>query len=145
MREDIPRDALWTPDNGWTSVNERQVAKAVEEYDASLVLGQRQDTGEWVVFLRNGPHQGEAFPLLGLGHELPSADKVKELLFKRDVKRNGAKIYDDIVRSMESKRREAKSAASDASGQAAEALEYGFRKMGKHPSPRVFIPAGVKV
>lgn len=140
MREDIPRGALWTPDNGWTSQNERQCAKMVEEYDTELVLGQRKDTGEWVVFLKNGPQNDGPFPIFGLGRELPPADKIKERLAKHDVSRHGRKIYTDILCSMQREEAAAKAARHDADGQVAEAMEWGMRQMGSHPSPRIFVP-----
>lgn len=139
MHEDIPRGALWTPQNGWTSQQERECAKAVEEYDSALVLGQRQDTGEWVVFLKEGPANKDVFPIFGLGRQLPSSDKIKEILSRSDVSRHGRKIYAQILQSMAREEAAAKAARHEADEPAAEALAWGINKMtGSHP--RIFVP-----
>jgi len=141
MHEDIPRGALWTPQNGWTSSLERECAKAVEEYDSALVLGQRQDTGEWVVFLKEGPANKDVFPIFGLGMQLHSAEQVKAKLHQSDVSRHGRKIYAQIVQSMAKEEAAAKKARHDADEPVAEALEWAMRKMGATPHKRIYVPS----
>lgn len=141
---DAPSGSLWLPGIGVSGTDERAAAAAVEEYDPNLVLGQRRDTGEWIVFLRKGPNDGEPFPVLGLGTRLPAADEVTRTLYQKDVRRHGEKLFHDIYRKQQANLKTLRDNASEASGVLAEGMEWGFRKQGVHPSPRVFLPAGVK-
>lgn len=130
----VPEGLLWTPQSGMTSSRERQAAAAVREYEADLQLGQRQDTKEWVVFLRHSPHSdGQPFPIFSFGKELPTADKVKEMLYKADVRRHGDKIFRQINESNERKRTKA---MEDHNEMLAEALVEGFRNQGFDPFPK---------
>lgn len=131
---------LWTPD-GSASTQERQVAKAIKEYDQDLILGQRSD-GEWVVFLQPEGEENP-FPVLGLGFSLPSSDHVKAKLFKHDTRKNGRDIYRQMLRRMDQSRKDSSDTFGDSAGHAAEALAHGFRQQGAHPSPRIFVPRGV--
>lgn len=142
---DIPQGALWTPNGGWSYAGERECAKAVEEYDSDLALGQRKDTGEWVVFIRNGPHDGEPFPVLGLGFRLPGADEVKKKLHTHDVRRHGKQLVADIERRKEAKRKELDQMRDENHSIAAERMEYTMRKLGNSTpnTGRIFVPRGV--
>jgi hypothetical protein len=133
--------SIYIPGRGKLSFSELAAAKAVEEYDADLVLGQRNDTSEWVVFIKNGPINGEPFPVLGLGFELPAPEKIKEKLYRADTKRHGGKIVEAVERHNERLRKEYRDRASDGAGQAAEAFEWAHRQMGSHPNPRIFVPS----
>lgn len=128
---------LWLP-GGSTTTQERQVAQAVGEYDRDLKLGQRSD-GEWVVFLCPEGEQNP-FPVLGLGFQLPSSDLVKEKLFKHDTRRNGRKIYSQMLRRMEDGKKASIARGDEGAGEAAEAMASAFRRQGAHPSPRIFVP-----
>lgn len=141
---DVPKGALWLPGVGVSGTDERAAANAVNAYDSGLVLGQNRETGEWIVFLRHGPHNGEPFPVLGLGTRLPAADEITKKLYACDVRRHGERLFRDIYKRQEAQLAEHHAAINDKTGVFAEALEHGFRKMGAHPSPRVFLPAGVK-
>jgi hypothetical protein len=118
----------------------RTALKTVEEYDDDLTIGRHEQTGEWVVLLKRGP-EGRPFPVFGLGIELPAPEQIKKRLYESDVRRNGAEIVRQITRKTELAQAEGRRVASEASGHAAEALEWGHRKMGAHPSPRIFVPS----
>lgn len=135
---DAPREALWLP-SSYRVLNEREAAKAVEEYDPGLVLGQRRDTNEWVVFAKEGP-EGQPFPVFGLGTALPTPLEIKRRLHNSDVRRNGRKVITDILRRQEAQQKAARAAREEKTGIAAEHFEHAFRKEGKHPVPRIFIP-----
>ena len=129
--------SLWTPGNGFTTTRERQVARAIEEYESDLLLGQNRETNEWVVYLRNGPHShGQPFPIFGLGRELPSADKVKEMLYKADIRRKGTKIYEQVFAANRRAENASRKVADEASEQMAEAIVEGFRTQGFDPFHR---------
>lgn len=141
MHEDIPRGALWTPQNGWTSQQEREAAKAVEDYDPSLVLGQRQDTGEWVVFLKEGPANKDVFPIFGLGTRLPGRDELLKKLTEADVRRHGQKIYAQILANMAKEEAAAKAARHDMTTPVAEAAEWAMRREGLTSHKRIYVPS----
>lgn len=140
--ENIPQGALWLPNAGLTDARERAAQKAVNEYDERLTLGQRRDTGEWVVFLKR--RGDEPFPVLGLGRYLPEPNEVTHKLWKHDTVRRGDQIMAEIMKRQDAAQKKNKDEADERSGVMAEALEHGFRKQGAHPSPRVFIPASVR-
>jgi hypothetical protein len=131
--------ALWIPGRGELALDERAAARAVEEYDADLMLGQDRRTGDWVVLIKRDP----PYPVYGLGPRLPSPDEIKRQLYTADVRRHGGKIVEGLERVNSQLRKELRDRASDSTGEAAEALEWGFRKLGAHPFPRIFIPKGV--
>ena len=130
---------LWLPGKGLVPAHMRSAQQIVEEYDQDLTLGRHEQTGEWVVLLKRGP-EGRPFPVFGLGIELPAPEQIQKRLVESDVRRNGAEIVMQIRRRQELAAKESRALASDAAGHAAEALDWGFRKEGKHPSPRIFVP-----
>lgn len=133
----VAEGLLWTPGNGLTSRAERQAANAVQEYESDLILGQRQDTREWVVYLRNGPmSDGQPFPIFNLGTELPTADKIKEKLYKADLRRHGKKIFQQIMQANDRATEAGRKAADEASAEMAEALVSGFKHQGFDPYPK---------
>lgn len=138
---DVLRPELWVPAS-MKEAQEREAAKAVSEYDDQLVLGYRNDTKEWVVFLRNGPG-GQPFPALGLGSTLPSSEEIKRRLFKADTKRRGPAIVGEIERHNERIRKVARDNASASLEVAAEGMEWFTRKEGLRGNGKVFIPRGV--
>ena len=140
---EIPRGALWLPGVGTTTSNEREAAKALHEYDPDLVLGQDKSTGQWVVCLRNGPYSSEPFPVLGLGFDLPDRAEIQRRLHQADTRRQGDKIVKAVMRRQEDAVNAQRHEAGEKTGVLAEHLEHGFRKQDAHPSPRVFLPAGI--
>jgi hypothetical protein len=138
----VHNDSIYMPNGARMSVRELQAARAVEEYDGSLILGQLH--GEWTVFLRNGPIEGNPFPVLGLGHELPAPEEVKKRLHDADTKRHGGKIATKVDRMNEERKRALCKQADDGVGATVEAFDWGLRKEGVHPHPRIYVPREVK-
>jgi hypothetical protein len=136
---DLSAAQLWLPGQGLVPAHMRQAQQTVEEYDPDLTIGRHEQTGEWVILLKRGP-EGRPFPVFGLGIELPAPEQIKRRLFQSDVRRNGAEIVMQIRRKKEMAEKESRALASDAAGQAAEGFDWAFRKEGKHPSPRIFVP-----
>jgi hypothetical protein len=132
---------LWVP-SGQRDVRALQAAKAVREYDADLALGFNETINQWAVFKKTGP-DGQPFPVFGLGYELPTPEKIKESLYKADVRRHGAKIVSDVEAHNARVRAEQQYKTDQATAAVAEAFEWGFRKQGVHPNPRIFVPKGV--
>jgi hypothetical protein len=137
MRE-IPTGALWTPGNGMTNVDELAAARAVEEYDSTLRLGHRRDTNEWIVFLNHGTryNDGAPFPLMTFGERLPSPDEVKKILYTRDVRRHGDKIFKNIMQRNDALNADRRSIASEASGVVAETMASAMAGQGYNPFPQ---------
>lgn len=132
-------ETLWIPGRGELAMGELAAARAVEEYDPELMLGQDRRSGDWVVLIKRDP----PYPVFGLGPTLPSPDEIKRRLYQADTKRHGGKLADELDRANERAKQELRDRADDATGEVAEALDWGFRKLGSHPFPRIFIPKGV--
>jgi hypothetical protein len=134
-----PAPQLWVPGAGLVPVHVRQAELLIKEYDADLRLAREAQSGDWVVAKRSGP-DGEPFPVLHLGPELPTPDKIKERLYKSDTRRRAAEIVREVDQRNERRAKEVRDRASDETGVAAEAMEWAYRKMGNHPNPRIFVP-----
>jgi len=134
IQPEIPAGALWLPGVGVSGTDERAAAKAIHEYDPDLILGRRQDTGEWIVFLKDGP-MGEPFPVLGLGTRLPAPDELTRKLYNSDVRRHGVKIFKQIQARNDALERERRHQAEEADAMMADALVSGFRNQGFNPFP----------
>lgn len=132
-----PSEAIWLPGIGEMRFDERDAARAVEEYDEDLMLGQDKRSGQWAVFLKNGPNSSEPFPVFGLGHELPSPERIKEMLFKADVRRNGREIVATIARTQEKEEKEFADATDNATGAVAEAIISHMNAEGTNPFPSI--------
>ena len=130
-----PSESIWLPGRGELRFNELQAARAVEEYDPDLTLGQIQDTGQWAVFLPR--IDGSPFPVLGLGRELPSPDRIKEILFKSDVRRNGRAILAEMEAHQERSDKEFSDKADEATELVAEAIASNMQAEGTHPYPTI--------
>lgn len=136
-----PSESIWLPGAGELRWDEMAAAKAVEEYDPDLTLGQIKDTGQWAVFLRRA--DGSPFPVFGLGHELPGPDEIKRRLYHADVRRNGNAIVDQLERQQREEEKRLNDISSDGAGMVAEAIDSHMRAEGKHPFPRIYVPRGV--
>jgi len=136
----VLRPEMWVPPQ-MKDAQERAAAKAVEEYDSGLILGYRNDVGEWVVFLRNGPG-GVPFPALGLGSTLPAPEEIKRRLYRADTKRRGPAIVAEVERHnrmIEDRGRRAQEASIEV---AAEGIEWASRKLGLRGNGKIFVPGG---
>lgn len=134
----VPSASIWLPGKGLVPTHVRQAMQAVEEYDEDLTLGQRGE--DWVVLSKRGP-DGQPFPVYGLGRELPSADEIKRKLYMSDVRRRGAQIVAEVDRHNEAQKSAVQKIASDKAEVTADAYAWAHRKMGTHPSPRIFVPS----
>ena len=136
--EPVHNDSIWLPSGQTYRIHELQAARAVEEYDASLILGQLN--GQWTVFLRNGPTQGQPFPVLGLGHELPTPEVIKAKLYRADTQKHGGKIAQRVDRQNREAQKVLRAKADDAAGETAEYFDIAHRIKKTHPTPRIFVP-----
>lgn len=134
----VRNEEIYLPDGRRMNVYELQAARVIEEYDPSLILGQLHN--QWTVFLRNGPVEGYPFPVLGLGHELPSPEQIQRRLHDADTRRHGGKIAQRVDRANEEKKREARRRSDQAAGETAEAFDTAAHLMKQHPTPRIFVP-----
>jgi hypothetical protein len=132
---------IWLPGSGTVPVGSINASKAVEDYDPDLMLGRNEQTGDWHVFVKNGPHGGQPFPVMYLGTELPPYEEIRRLLYTNDVRRHGAKIIDAIEQRKAAERERLEKQHHDENADVAEHIEWGFRQMGSHPNPRIFVPS----
>lgn len=129
---------LWLPGVHAADARVRAVARAVERYDEAFRFAKHELTGDWVVTIGDQGH-----PVFGFGKELPAPDDVERLLSEKDIGRHSAKILRELHRDAEAKHIEARHAMDDHNGQLAEKFEHLFRREGRHPSPRIFVPKGI--
>lgn len=134
----VRSEEIHLPDGRRLNIGEAQAARIVEEYDPALVLGQLH--GQWTVFVRNGPIEGNPFPVLGLGHELPSPDQIQRKLYQSDTQRHGGKIAERVDRINAEKQRDARRKGDEGAGETAAYFDWAARQMGVHPEPRIFVP-----
>jgi hypothetical protein len=131
---------LWIPGYGSVPVGMSAAAQAVNEYDPDLAIGQDERTGDFVVLLKRGP-DGTAFPVLGLGPELPAPGEIKRRLYKADTRRRGREIVASIERTNERQRKALRAQTHEAAGEVAEAMDTALHLMKRHPVPRIFVPS----
>lgn len=122
----------------------RAAQRVVERYDEKLMLARHEGTGDWCVFLTEKASPfGLPYPVIGLGTELPPPEEIERRLIMADTARRGH----EILRHLEQENAKIEAAklakVDEASGIAAEALEWGFRKQDAHPNPRIFVPRSV--
>lgn len=135
---EIPSQAIWLPGAGTVPVAVLEARRAVQDYAPDLDLAQDQRNGQWVVVMEG--NDGQPFPVFGLGERLPGRDEIMEKLYKHDVRRHQGKLARTILKRQDAKRAALEADRQAEIGEAAEALEFGFRKQGKHPNPRIFVP-----
>ncbi len=132
---------IWLPGLGNVPFNVIDAGNAVSDYSSDLMLGRNNKTGDWHVLVKNGPHDGQPFPVMTIGQELPPYDRLQQMLYERDVRRHGAKIVEAIERKKRITREQLDKEHRDRAEEVAEYMEWGFRKLGKHPNPRIFVPS----
>lgn len=117
---------IWTPES---DADQKTLAakRAVESYNENLVLGRHLITGDWVIFIKQGPDK-PPFPVIGIGPDLPDdpAD-LTERLYRADTRIHGDRILTDMMKSNEAYMKEQRAAAEEATGMAAEAYEWASR------------------
>jgi len=135
----LQTEAVWLPDS-FREQQERETARAIEEYDADLMLGFRRDTGTWCAFLPgNRNSEGQPFPVFSFGEELPSPERAKEMLYKNDVRRNGRELLDQLDRIYDAEQKQLRDRASEAAERVAEVIDSNMRMNDAHPYPRVYV------
>lgn len=138
----ISQAPLWVPEHAADQRDAHRVHVAVKQYDENLAFGRNEQTGQWCIFMRQGtsaPTNTGDLPILGF-NDIPHPDDAIARLMKADARRRGREILDELNAHNESIQEARRAAADDAIGQTAEAFEWGYRKMGKHPNTRIFIP-----
>lgn len=138
---DVAPGAMWLPGTGVTGTDERAAAKAIEEYDTDLLLGQNQETGDWMVFSRraNEYNDGQPFPVMNLGKQLPGADTIQRKLYEGDIKRHGRKIFEQLQRRNDSIAESARKENDAKLDVAADAMRWAHDKM-TGTTRRIFVP-----
>lgn len=132
---------IWVPE----SFGHREVVRvrnAVREYDPNLDFGKNERTGQWCIFLKRGTSkvtQELDLPVIGF-EDIPHPDDALRKLRESDALRTGNEILDKIVKNNEDIEARREVAAQEASAQAAEGFDWGFRQMGKAPHSKVFLP-----
>lgn len=132
---------IWTPPKSYDRAA-HAVSQAVKEYDYRLGFGKNEETGQWVIFMRQGETEdsrGGDLPILGFD-TIPSPDAAKKKLYETDALRRGDEILDEINRHNDEINQKFADAADEAAWETAEALETFNRLEGTHPSPRIFVP-----
>lgn len=113
---------IWTPE-GMVAADVIRAKREVESYDENLTLGRHALTGDWCIWLRQGPDK-PPYPVLGIGRELPEPGVLQERLRAADTRIHG----DDMLRRMNAENEQLRAAesreAEDATGQLAEALAW---------------------
>lgn len=140
--KEVSQRPLWVPAHAVEQRDAWKVHQAVKQYDENLAFGRNEQTGQWCIFMRQGTSKATTtgdLPILGF-NDIPHPDDAIARLQKADAQRRGREILDELNAHNESIEAHRKAAADDAIGQTAEAFEWGYRKMGKHPNTRIFIP-----
>ena len=133
---------IWLPGVGSVPAHIRTAQQAVEAYDSRLELGFNERNGEWVVLWKDGP-DGAPYPVMGLGRELPSYEKIQEILWRGDTVRRGGDVVRDVIRRNEERKAKGRAEVNDGAGEVAEALEHAFRRMGKTSYSKIHVPKGI--
>lgn len=139
---ELAKTALWVPQHAADDRAAWKVHQAVKQYDENLAFGRNEQTGQWCIFLRQGTNKitdTHDLPILGFP-EIPHPDDAVKRLMQTDARRRGHEILDELNAHNESIEEIRKAKADDAIGQTAEAFEWGYRQMGKHPNTRIFVP-----
>lgn len=121
-----------------------EAGNAVSDYDSDYMLGRNNTTGEWAVLIKNGPHDGQPFPVFTLGKELPSYDEIQRKLYEGDVRKHGHRIVEQIQRRTDARKKALDDAGHEASAETAEHIEHGMRKLGMLPKLSIYVPSSGK-
>ena len=131
---------LWTPPSaGIVPPDVRQAQKAIKAYDERLVLGVDRHDDSWCVMWEDGP-MGLPYPVLNLGHELPSYEGIQKRLYDADTVRNGGAQVARVTARQDKMRADAKSEAHEHAEETAEYLEHMFHKADMTEYKRVYQP-----
>lgn len=134
--------SLWTPPSHRFS-GLAAARQACREYDPNLDFGFNEETRQWCVYLKAGTMKASEngdWPILGFNppDRIPGPDEIKKRLWESDALRIGREMIDAWQRHNDSLRNQDH---SDADGNLAEHMEWGFRKMGSEKAPiKVYMP-----
>lgn len=104
----------------------------LEKYDARLVFGRNEETGDWCVYARM-PHPEPMFPVFGCGPDIPDVKDLMLRVQEGDLTKNSERIYKEIIKSQELYRKNLDYKSDQASAESAEVTEHLMRKHGKSP------------
>lgn len=135
----VPVTKLWIPGMGEVNLEEYRVHKAVQEYDERLMFGRNMDTGDWCIFVKM-PRGEDPVAVLGFGKRVPDPREAVQRADAANTRKHGAQIIEAMEKHNRALDAEKALRTGELSEVGAEILEYGFRKQGAHPSPRVFFP-----
>jgi len=133
---------IWTPP-GHRDRELIAARRAAREYDENLDFGFNEKTQQYCVYLKAGAMDASKFgdmPILGFvpPNRIPSPDEIKRRLYQSDALRRGHEIMDEWNRQNDLLKNQDH---SDADGQLAESVEWGFRKMGSDKAPvKIYMP-----
>lgn len=143
---------LYIPGRGMVDLEAHRVDTAVREYDERLFFDEHPVNGQWCIFIKVGaelPYYPDmlymegtnVIPILGFD-KIPHPEDALKRLYAADTVRHGEQILDDMNRRNEAAKKAAAKQADEATGEAAEAMEWFNRQVDKHPVPRIFVPGG---
>lgn len=132
---------LWIPSTAGVIPDDvRQAQLAVSAYDSQLILGVDRHDNSWCVLWEKGP-EGRPYPVLNLGHELPSYEGIQKRLYEADVVRNGGAQVAAVTARQDKLRADARAEAHEAATETAEHLEHMFHKANMTDYKRVYMPS----
>lgn len=125
---------VWIPGHGDVSRKQRQVMAVIDSYgDGRFMLAKHGVTGDWCVWLRIGPVNGEPYPVLGLGQELPGPHEALNLMVKYDLKIHGQRIIEEMHAHNEQLKRQEEAEWEEQKARTAEVYLEAYKKEGLFP------------
>ncbi len=127
--------AIWLPGQGVVNLRVTALDRAAREYDERLRVGRNEETGDWCVFIqmeRGTFPPNDLYPIFGMGQNpdnLPHPEDLKRKLYETDTVRHGYQMLDRMNRENEALKEQKRKAAREADEIAAEAYEWGLRRM----------------
>jgi hypothetical protein len=127
--------SIYLPGRGVVSLRVTALDRAAREYDERLRVGKNEQTGDWCVFIqmeRGTFPPNDLYPLFGMGpneNALPEPHELKKKLYETDTVRHGTEILDRMNRENAELKRQQEKGALHAQELAAEAYEWGLRRM----------------
>jgi hypothetical protein len=119
------------------------VRAAIQSYDERLEFGFHPATGQWVAAL-NMENRHPDGPMIVMGwNEIPNPRDAVQRLQAADTRRHGDDMLKRLNDHNEQVRKEQATEANEAIAETAEAFEWAYRREGKHPNPRIFVPREV--
>jgi len=122
---EAPEVRIWTPE-GDIPADVVRVKAAIEQYDPNLTLGRHILTGDWVIWLKQGPDKPPR-PVIALaqrGQPLPDAETVTARLRAADTRIHGDAILTRMRAENDALRQKESYEAEEATGTLAEALTW---------------------